>query len=84
MVLHIFPFYFILQLDQEMDLILGTKDVLKTAVNSWRMKWVPAVLSYVESLTSKSAKAAMQEAKTMFEGMQFWYISLVPSAYIDP
>ena len=53
-----------------MDLILDEKDVVKTAVSSWRMKWAPAVLSYAGGLTSKSAKTILKEAQTMFEGIK--------------
>ena len=63
----------ILQLDQEMDLILDQKDIVKTTVNSWRAKWAPAVLCYAEGLTSKSAKTILKEAQTMFKGMKMQY-----------
>ena len=66
--------YHTLQLDQEMDLILDEKDMVKTAVSSWRTKWAPAVLSYAGGLTSKSAKTILKEAQTMFEGIKVYNV----------
>ena len=48
-----FSLCYSLQVDQEIDLVLGKKDVITTATSDWEMKWTPAVLEHSDNLTGK-------------------------------
>ena len=57
----------VLQLEQELDMILDKKDVLKSAQQHWTV-WVQAILQYADSCTGKLA-TAVQQAKSDYEGV---------------
>ena len=44
---------FLLQVEQEIDLVLGTKDVVKAGTTAWVTKWTPAILQHSDTLTGK-------------------------------
>lgn len=46
-------FYILLQIEQEIGLILGRKDVIKGAIQEWTNKWAPAIIKLSETLTGK-------------------------------
>ena len=56
------------QLAQEIDLILGKKEVFKGAIHQWTTKWVPAINSYGDSLTRKCARYHWDETKKKYNG----------------
>lgn len=49
-----------LQIEQEIGLILGRKDVVKGAVHEWTTKWVPAIIQLSETLTRKQGTVYKQ------------------------
>ena len=57
-----------MQLEQEIDLILGRKDIVKTAMHDWTYKWVPAILERAGTLKGK-ATTLMLETQKKYEGM---------------
>ena len=44
---------FILQFEQEIDLVLGSSDMVKTGMHDWVTKWTPAILQHSQTLTGK-------------------------------
>lgn len=60
--------YFIMQLEQEVDLILNGKNLMSTAVSDWTDKWVPAILKYGDTLTGKKA-TMLHDIQKKYEGM---------------
>ena len=67
--------YLFIQLEQEIDIILEKRDVLKTAQQDLSSTWVPAILQYGASCTGKTA-AAIPQAKKDCEGTYISRISL--------
>ena len=50
-----------------MDLILEKQDVFKSAMNDWKVLWVPAILQFAYQCTGKAATLVLQ-AKSAYEG----------------
>ena len=46
-------FVTLLQVEQEIDFVLGKKDVVKAGTAAWVTKWVPAILQHSDTLTGK-------------------------------
>ena len=44
-----------MQLEQEIDLILGQKEAVKAASHEWDTKWGPAIIELSETMTGKQA-----------------------------
>lgn len=57
----------LIQLEYKMELILDKSNVVKSAVNDWQTKWVPAIKKYSETAPKKAAKALLDEAKDLGE-----------------
>lgn len=64
-VLYIFSnnlLYFI-QLEQELDLIMKKKELIRIAISQWREKWVPAIKDHAEKNPSKVVRDALVAAR---------------------
>ena len=48
------------QFEQEVDIILKKRDVVRSAAEDWKSKWCGAILAYTETLKSKVVKAALK------------------------
>lgn len=57
-----------MQLEQEVDLILGSMGMFMQATDDWTTKWAPAVLEYGYTLTGKKASMVLTAQKT-YESM---------------
>lgn len=57
------------QLELEIDLILGKKDVAKNAAAEWVSKWTPAILACAQGMRGKAAQSAVQEAERKYGGI---------------
>lgn len=53
-----------IQIEQQIGLILGRRDVVKGAVQEWTNKWVPAIIQLNESLTGKQGAMYKQSQMT--------------------
>ena len=49
-------YFFYTQIEQEVDLILQKKDVVKNASQDWRLKWIPGILKKCDQLSGKQLK----------------------------
>ena len=56
------------QIQQELDLILK-KNVLPGSIQEWKVTWVPAIISYADSIKTKCVKKAVKEATEAYEGL---------------
>ena len=61
--------YFIFKLEQEIDMILGKKDVVKNAVAEWTGKWTPAIHAYSKSMRTKVAQTIVKDVQEMYKGV---------------
>lgn len=58
-----------MKLEEEIDAILKKKGALRTATEDWKSKWTPAIMAYVQTLKSKTAKTALKALETKYTGM---------------
>ena len=61
----------VLQIEQEIDLVLGKKDVMKVCSGDWIRKWTPAILHHSDTLTGK-AGVVYKHNQMSIQGM--WYV----------
>ena len=54
------------QMENEVDLVLEKKDVLKRAVTDWEDKWVPAIAAYSDSCTGKVTREVVSLVKHLY------------------
>jgi hypothetical protein len=57
-----------MKLEQEVDIILKKRDVIKAATEDWKSKWTPAILAYVKTLKGKAIKTALRVLESKFRG----------------
>lgn len=64
---------FYVQLEQEIDLILGKKDVVRNSVTEWSSKWSPAILAYVQGVRGKAAQSAIEDAEKKYKSKSKYF-----------
>ena len=50
-----------LQLEQEIELILGKQGLLRLFSTEWNQKWVPAIINFSKILTRKDIKDTLKD-----------------------
>ena len=79
-----------MQLEQDLDIILKNRDIVKAATDNWKSKWTPAILAYVKTLKSKAIKTALRVLESKLRGMytildniQCMYVQLIHSVLLN-
>ena len=62
------------QIEQEMELILSRPSMLRTFTTEWRVKWVPAVLTYCKALKKKEILEILKKDPNSIGMMCTWWI----------
>ena len=52
-ILYLAIYTYLLQVEQEIDLVLGKKGIVKAGAIAWMTKWTPAILQHSDTLTGK-------------------------------
>ena len=50
-----------MQLEQEIELVLGKQGLLRSFTAEWTQKWVPAIINYSKILKRKDIKEILKE-----------------------
>ena len=71
-------------MEQEIDLILKKKDVVKGGVEDWKRKRAPAIVSYAKTLKGKAAKYSTEVLERKFSSKATPLLNQYVVVYIKP
>ena len=57
---------FLLQTEQELELVLSKQNMYSSFVAEWTGKWIPAVIGYCEKLKRKDIKDLLPKGRYFF------------------
>lgn len=61
MILHILSICTPMQLEQELELVLGKQALLRSFSAEWGQKWVPAIISYSRKLKRRDIQSTLKD-----------------------